>query len=308
VPYNLEFIKYLGIDINGNVWITIKDIGIKRLLMRDNDALIPFTNISDISDITIDHVEPIIDVLKKTSHPTVKKIYDKYFLLFISPLLKAHKSSYISKNTYENHETSLNPLANNNCLILDAAIIANAMSLELLEFNHNSGKGKKSIVNIQNNNSGKGASRIVMGHEVIDLGLKKSPKWATCNVGAINPEDYGNLYDWSSVGKASASWGGKWRMPTKKEVEDLAGKCRWLHDKVNGVDGMRVIGPNGNSIFLPFAGYSQKRNKYFVNECGNYWSGTDNDKYASYLDFSSNHRKVNDILQNYDFSVRLVMD
>ena len=35
------------------------------------------------------------------------------------------------------------------------------------------------------------------GHEYVDLGL--SVKWATCNVGAQNPEDYGNFYAWGET-------------------------------------------------------------------------------------------------------------
>ena len=34
-------------------------------------------------------------------------------------------------------------------------------------------------------------------HEYVDLGL--SVKWATCNVGANKPEDYGNYYAWGEV-------------------------------------------------------------------------------------------------------------
>ena len=32
------------------------------------------------------------------------------------------------------------------------------------------------------------------GHEYVDLGL--SVKWATCNVGASSPEEYGNYFAW----------------------------------------------------------------------------------------------------------------
>ena len=33
---------------------------------------------------------------------------------------------------------------------------------------------------------------IINGHEAVDLGL--SVKWATCNVGAESPEQYGGYY------------------------------------------------------------------------------------------------------------------
>lgn len=35
------------------------------------------------------------------------------------------------------------------------------------------------------------------GHEYVDLGL--SVKWATCNVGAQNPEDYGEYFAWGEI-------------------------------------------------------------------------------------------------------------
>ena len=43
------------------------------------------------------------------------------------------------------------------------------------------------------------------GHRWVDLGL--SVKWATCNVGAINPQDNGNYYAWGETDtKDSFSW------------------------------------------------------------------------------------------------------
>lgn len=37
-------------------------------------------------------------------------------------------------------------------------------------------------------------SGTINGHDYFDLGL--SVKWATCNVGASKPSDYGNYYAW----------------------------------------------------------------------------------------------------------------
>lgn len=37
------------------------------------------------------------------------------------------------------------------------------------------------------------------GHEYVDLGLPSGVKWATCNVGALTPEDYGGLYQWGGT-------------------------------------------------------------------------------------------------------------
>ena len=37
------------------------------------------------------------------------------------------------------------------------------------------------------------------GHDWVDLGLPSGTKWATCNVGATNPEDYGSYYAWGET-------------------------------------------------------------------------------------------------------------
>lgn len=39
----------------------------------------------------------------------------------------------------------------------------------------------------------------INGHEYVDLGLPSGLKWATCNVGANKPEDYGNYYAWGEI-------------------------------------------------------------------------------------------------------------
>ena len=39
----------------------------------------------------------------------------------------------------------------------------------------------------------------INGHEYVDLGLPSGLKWATCNVGANTPEEYGNYYAWGEI-------------------------------------------------------------------------------------------------------------
>ena len=51
---------------------------------------------------------------------------------------------------------------------------------------------------------------------------------------------------------ATVNWGGTWRMPTANECQELIDKCEWVWYKLNGVAGWKVIGPNGNAIFLRF--------------------------------------------------------
>ncbi|MGM9745503.1 MAG: hypothetical protein ACI30H_00865, partial [Paludibacteraceae bacterium] len=60
-----------------------------------------------------------------------------------------------------------------------------------------------------NDNSSSGSVSAPDGTEIgygfVDLGL--SVKWATCNVGATKPEEYGNYYAWGeTTTKATYSW------------------------------------------------------------------------------------------------------
>ena len=151
-----------------------------------------------------------------------------------------------------------------------------------------------------------------VGKEWVDLGL--SVKWATCNVGANAPEEYGDYFAWGEISPkddyttqtyqywtdyngdgswdsgeysdlgditgnpqydaATANWGGAWRMPTKAEQEELLNNCTWEWTTLNGVNGLRVTGPNGNSIFLPAAGSRVGTSSYDVGSDGDYWSST----------------------------------
>ncbi len=66
---------------------------------------------------------------------------------------------------------------------------------------------------------------------------------------------------------ATVNWGNGWRMPTKMELIELDDKTTAVWTSCNGVNGLRIIGPNGNSIFLPAAGY---RNEYGSQAKGEY--------------------------------------
>mgnify|MGYP002623252700 CR=1 FL=1 len=104
------------------------------------------------------------------------------------------------------------------------------------------------------------SSGSVGGHNYVDLGL--SVKWATCNIGATNPWDYGNYFDWSS---SRSDWGSSWRMPTKEEMNELL-QCTIEYTVYHNIGGIRVTGKNGKSIFIPATGY-----KFYYNSPLNYW-------------------------------------
>lgn len=45
------------------------------------------------------------------------------------------------------------------------------------------------------------------GHKYVDLGLPSGTLWATCNIGASKPEDYGNYYAWGEIStKSDYAW------------------------------------------------------------------------------------------------------
>ena len=180
----------------------------------------------------------------------------------------------------------------------------------------------------------------INGHDWVDLGLPSGLKWATCNVGATSPEGYGNYYAWGETSTktsydesnsvtyrqqisdfsgnatydaARANWGSSWRMPTKAEMEELINNCTWTWTTQSGVNGYRVMGPNGKSIFLPAAGWCQGTSRYFVGGDGGYWSSTpDPDEsytiYAYYLVFYSGYPAVDWDCRYRGWSVRPVSD
>ena len=188
----------------------------------------------------------------------------------------------------------------------------------------------------------------INGREWIDLGLPSGLKWATCNVGASSPEDYGDYFAWGetetkseytesnsltygltisglhsqgyidvggnltpSHDAATANWGGSWRMPTEDEIKELIDECTWTWTTQGGVKGYKVTGPNGNHIFLPVAGYRSGSSLYYAGEYGYYWSSTpseDNSNYAYYLYFYSSAQYVNWYSRGSGRSVRPVSE
>ena len=191
------------------------------------------------------------------------------------------------------------------------------------------------------------------GHDYVDLGL--SVKWATCNVGATKPEEYGSYYAWgetepkttydwstykwcngswdnftkynthSSFGTvdnktvleladdaAAVNWGVAWRMPTVEEWEELRRNCTWTWTTRNNVNGFEVKGTNGNSIFLPAAGWRDNDDLYVAGRYGHYWSSSlipDCRGVAWYMSFIPGSVYGNyDDYRYYGQSVRAVCD
>ena len=136
------------------------------------------------------------------------------------------------------------------------------------------------------------------------------PTWATCNVGASKPEEYGNLYTYDNRSQGVPSG---WRVPTKAELQDLVNNCDRKWTPLNGVDGYLVTGKgdySSNSIFLPAAGYDGGSGlRDLDGENGNYWSSTSGGSWeAWFLHCTSGSFNVCNEYRDLGFSVRAVHD
>lgn len=143
--------------------------------------------------------------------------------------------------------------------------------------------------------------------EFVDLGLPSGLLWATTNVGANKPEEYGDYFAWAETepkstyswnnydhakgtqnsltkyctsseygfvdykqvlekddDAATVNWGEPWYTPTLSNTQELIKYCTWTYSNLNGVNGYYVVGPNGNSIFIPSAGVMQYNFAYMV--------------------------------------------
>lgn len=156
------------------------------------------------------------------------------------------------------------------------------------------------------------------GYDYVDLGL--SVYWATCNIGASSPYDYGDYYAFGeTVTKntytsdnymggnkdiAKISWGGTWRLPTESEINELISKCYWKIEEKNGDDIMKVKGPNGNAIEFPFAGSKVNGG---MDKGGFYWSSSLSSSGAWCLYFNYNKASCSGAYKYCGLPIRPVM-
>ena len=162
------------------------------------------------------------------------------------------------------------------------------------------------------------------GHPYVDLELPSGLKWATCNVGANNPEDYGLYFAWGETtgytaeqvmagervfdessytveydcfdltleqDAAHVNMGGIWRMPTIDEYQELIDNCTvtWTNNyNSTGVAGYVFTSKvNGNSVFFPAAGQCNGSAFSRVGLTCYYWSSSIEsfyDAFGYYLD------------------------
>ena len=190
--------------------------------------------------------------------------------------------------------------------------------------------------------------------EWVDLGLPSGLLWATYNIGATAPEEYGQVFGWgetqskteytwanyahgsdpysltkycsdtyygfedytdnlvtlqASDDAATVIWKNGARMPTKEECQELIHNCTNVWTTRNGITGQEFTGPNGNTIFLPAAGYRWGTELDCTRRNGAYWTRSLNGNDPStawYLGFTEDNVYVNFKQRSYGRYVRPV--
>ena len=112
----------------------------------------------------------------------------------------------------------------------------------------------------------------------------------------------------ASADAATVNWGSNWRMPTKAEFEELDSNCTVTWSTQNGVNGrLFTSNINGNSIFLPAAGYRYDSELHSAGWYGDYWSSSlSSSSNAWDLDFDSSSCSVDSSYRYGGRSVRPV--
>lgn len=153
---------------------------------------------------------------------------------------------------------------------------------------------------------------IINGHLFVDLGLPSGTKWAAENLGTDSIDTVGHYYAWGEVATkssfytkdapsynknfsklyeagivgedsiltskydaATTIWGEGCQMPTKEDFQELIDNCTFnLNLEAKGYD---VVGKNGKSIFLPFAGNIFEKTMYYLGTEGRIWTSSFDD-------------------------------
>ena len=114
--------------------------------------------------------------------------------------------------------------------------------------------------------------------------------------------------------------GGRWRTPTRAEMDELVNKCTWTKTSRRieigfgvyydeDIWGFEVTGPNGNSIFIPSAGYRLDR-YYYGEHCFLYTATRvpDRPDFAYRLDANSTYHWTEGYYREFGYPIRPVCD
>lgn len=97
--------------------------------------------------------------------------------------------------------------------------------------------------------------------------------WATCNVGATNRSDRGKLFTYDMALQACPEG---WRLPTRDEIETIMSLFTHFGESEVYIKGLFFSGssPDGDSVFLPCAGYNYGNGHRGTQSYGCYWLST----------------------------------
>lgn len=154
------------------------------------------------------------------------------------------------------------------------------------------------------------ASTFDVDNDLVDLGL--SVKWAKYNIGAHSEGELGGYFGFGDIhgvmnttiiskyatadvyrtasDVAYNAYGGRATLPSADDFRELFTNCTKEWTSVDGVNGYRFTGPNGNSIFLPAAGSRTVNDIIGEGIDGNYATGSivgEGSKFAVAYNFSS---------------------
>lgn len=121
----------------------------------------------------------------------------------------------------------------------------------------------------------------------IDLGLPSGTLWSKCNLGAVSPEEQGDLYTWGFTPNGHASLflndiqgteydiaryllGDEWCIPNVDQYQELIDNCQFNYDD----NGANIIGPNGNMVYIPCLN----------SEWGSYYMSSNICEYARFIE------------------------
>ena len=135
------------------------------------------------------------------------------------------------------------------------------------------------------------------GYTASQVGTDKHFSWSdykygnsSSNLTKYNQSDGKTVLE-STDDAATQIMGSDWRMPTKADFNELLNNTRKEWTTINGVSGRKFTSKiNGNSIFIPAAGYCRGGSVSGVGSYNNVWSSsfrTSNPGYAWHLGFDS---------------------
>ena len=186
------------------------------------------------------------------------------------------------------------------------------------------------------------------GYKYVDLGLPSGLKWATCNVGANSPEEYGLYFAWGETtgytaddvtsgvrlftydeydkgptaniytdltleqDAAHVNLGGNWRMPTQAEFQELIDNCNdTCTDDYNGTGVAGEVFTskvNNNSIFFPYAGFCCDSSVNSIGVNGNIWSASWESNIKAYYLYFDSYSFLDKYYRHCGYSVRAVCE